>query len=115
MDFGYDATTQDYRERLLAFMDAHVYPQEAEFYATVGKQGDYWAWSRDPILRDLQGKARGEGLWNLFMPTGKPDSGGSADAPALETGDLATLSVALRVLRNLVAQGQGDVTRGHGG
>jgi glutamate dehydrogenase len=34
---------------------------------------------------------------------------------ALETGDLATLSVALRVLRNLVAQGQGDVTRGHGG
>ena len=69
MDFGYDATTQDYRERLLAFMDAHVYPQEAEFYATVGKQGDYWAWSRDPILRDLQGKARGEGLWNLFMPT----------------------------------------------
>jgi glutamate dehydrogenase len=34
---------------------------------------------------------------------------------ALETGDLATLSVALRVLRNLVAQGQGDVTRGHAG
>ena len=69
MDFGYDATTQDYRERLLAFMDAHVYPREAEFYATVGRQGDYWAWSRDPILRDLQGKARAEGLWNLFMPT----------------------------------------------
>jgi len=69
MDFGYDATTQDYRERLLAFMDAHVYPQEAAFYATVGRQGDYWAWSRDPILRDLQGKARAEGLWNLFMPT----------------------------------------------
>ena len=69
MDFGYDATTQDYRERLLAFMDAYVYPQEADFYATVGKQGDYWAWSRDPILRELQGKARAEGLWNLFMPT----------------------------------------------
>jgi acyl-CoA dehydrogenase len=69
MDFGYDATTQDYRERLLAFMDAHVYSREAKFYATVGRQGDYWAWSRDPILRDLQGKARAEGLWNLFMPT----------------------------------------------
>ena len=40
MDFGFDAVTQDYRERLLAFMDAHVYPREAEFYATVGKQGD---------------------------------------------------------------------------
>ena len=68
MDFAFDAVTQDYRERLLAFMDAHVYPQEAEFYATVGRQGDYWAWSRDPILRDLQAKARAEGLWNLFLP-----------------------------------------------
>jgi acyl-CoA dehydrogenase len=69
MDFGFDATTQDYRERLLAFIDAHVYPREAEFYATVGTQGDYWAWSRDPILRELQAKARAEGLWNLFLPT----------------------------------------------
>ncbi|MEY3733398.1 MAG: hypothetical protein RL347_757 [Actinomycetota bacterium] len=68
MDFGYDAVTQDYRERLLSFMDAHVYPREAEFHATVGRQGDYWAWSRDPILRELQGKARAEGLWNLFLP-----------------------------------------------
>ncbi len=68
MDFGFDATTQDFRERLLAFMDAHVYPREAEFYATVGRQGDYWAWSRDPILRELQAKARAEGLWNLFLP-----------------------------------------------
>jgi acyl-CoA dehydrogenase len=80
MDFGFDAVTQDYRERLLAFMDAHVYPREAEFYATVGKQGDYWAWSRDPILRELQGKARAEGLWNLFLPGGKHDSGGAASA-----------------------------------
>lgn len=80
MDFGFDAVTQDYRERLLAFMDAHVFPREAEFYATVGKQGDYWAWSRDPILRELQGKARAEGLWNLFLPDGKHDSGGAASA-----------------------------------
>ena len=68
MDFGYDAITEDYRARLLAFMDAHVYPREAEFHATVGRQGDYWAWSRDPILRDLQAQARAEGLWNLFLP-----------------------------------------------
>ncbi len=33
---------------------------------------------------------------------------------ALETGDLATLSVALRVLRNLVAQGQGQSWSGGG-
>ena len=49
MDFGFDTVTQDFRARLLAFMDAHVYPREAEFSSTVGRQGDYWAWSRDPI------------------------------------------------------------------
>ena len=68
MDFGFDAVTADYRERLLAFMDEYVYPREAEFYATVGRQGDYWAWSRDPILRELQSTARAAGLWNLFLP-----------------------------------------------
>lgn len=68
MDFEFDAVTRDYRERLTAFMDAHVYPREGEFHATVGRDGDYWAWSRDPILRDLQDKARAEGLWNLFLP-----------------------------------------------
>ena len=70
VDFGFDEVTDEYRERLLAFMDAHVYPNEERFYATVGRGGpdDYWAWSRDPILRDLQGKAREQGLWNLFLP-----------------------------------------------
>ena len=68
MDFGFDTVTQDFRARLLAFMDAHVYPREAEFSSTVGRQGDYWAWSRDPILRELQAKAQAEGLWNLFLP-----------------------------------------------
>ena len=29
MDFAFDATTEDYRKRLLAFMDEHVYPAEA--------------------------------------------------------------------------------------
>ena len=31
MDFGWDATTQQWRERLLAFMDEHVYPAEPVF------------------------------------------------------------------------------------
>ncbi len=68
MDFAFDATTQDYRERLLAFMDAHVYPNEATYYEQVSQLDDYWAWSRTPILRDLQAKAREQGLWNLFLP-----------------------------------------------
>lgn len=68
MDFALDATTQEYRERLTAFMDAHVYPNEREFSEQVDALPDRWAWSRAPILRDLQAKAREAGLWNLFLP-----------------------------------------------
>ena len=68
MDFALDATTQEYRERLTAFMDAHVYPNERVFPAQVDALPDRWAWSRAPILRDLQAKAREAGLWNLFLP-----------------------------------------------
>jgi hypothetical protein len=28
MEFGFDAKTEDYRKRLLSFMDEHVYPAE---------------------------------------------------------------------------------------
>ncbi|MFF5233080.1 acyl-CoA dehydrogenase family protein [Dactylosporangium sp. NPDC000521] len=51
MDFRYDAVTEAYRERLLAFMDEHVYPAE-------GAQG---------VLGELRRKARELGLWNLFL------------------------------------------------
>jgi alkylation response protein AidB-like acyl-CoA dehydrogenase len=58
MDFGFDATTEDYRKRLFAFMDEHVYPAEA------GWRSD--GWSPPPMLAGLQAAARGAGLWNLF-------------------------------------------------
>jgi alkylation response protein AidB-like acyl-CoA dehydrogenase len=63
MDFGFDAKTEDYRKRLLAFMDEYVYPAEAEFDA--GYQHD---WSPPPVIGRLQAQARLAGLWNLFLP-----------------------------------------------
>ncbi|MCA2218690.1 acyl-CoA dehydrogenase family protein [Jidongwangia harbinensis] len=60
MDFGFDDTTEDYRKRLLAFMDEHVYPAEAGFHAD--------GWRPPPILADLKAAARRAGLWNLFLP-----------------------------------------------
>jgi len=68
MDFAFDATTEDYRQRLLAFMDEQVYPNESTYYEQVSQLDDYWAWSRTPILRELQAQARQQGLWNLFLP-----------------------------------------------
>jgi acyl-CoA dehydrogenase len=62
MDFEFDATTEDYRKRLLAFMDEHVYPAESGYHAA----GD--GWEPPAVLKDLQAKARDAGLWNLFLP-----------------------------------------------
>ena len=61
MEFGFDARTEDYRKRLLAFMDEHVYPVESSFAAHDG-------WGPPPLLSRLQTQARLAGLWNLFLP-----------------------------------------------
>jgi acyl-CoA dehydrogenase len=58
MDFGFDATTEDYRTRLLAFMDEHVYPAEAGWHSE--------GWAAPASLAGLQAAARDAGLWNLF-------------------------------------------------
>ncbi|WP_329258816.1 acyl-CoA dehydrogenase family protein [Actinoallomurus sp. NBC_01490] len=66
MDFGFDATTGDYRNRLLEFMDAHVYPAEPVYAAQAAERTD--PWSTPPVIEDLKAEARKRGLWNLFMP-----------------------------------------------
>jgi acyl-CoA dehydrogenase len=58
MDFGFDATTEDYRKRLLAFMDEHVYPAEPGWHSE--------RWAPPAALAALQAAARDAGLWNLF-------------------------------------------------
>ena len=68
MDFAFDSVTTQWRDRLELFMDEHVYPNEVLFSTQVEEQADRWAWSRTPILSDLQARARQQGLWNLFMP-----------------------------------------------
>jgi acyl-CoA dehydrogenase len=66
MDFEFDAKTIELRDRLLEFMDSHVYPAEPVFAEQVEAAAD--AWSRPPIMAELQGQARARGLWNLFLP-----------------------------------------------
>ncbi|MCW2859546.1 MAG: fadE31 [Actinoallomurus sp.] len=66
MDFGFDATTSDYRDRLLEFMDSHVYPAEPVYAAQAAERTDPWA--TPPVIEDLKAEARKRGLWNLFLP-----------------------------------------------
>jgi acyl-CoA dehydrogenase len=75
MDFGYDDRTRELRERLLAFMDEHIYPAEPTFRQQAeAAAGDGRPWERVPVTAELKAEARRRGLWNLFL-TGK-----SADA-----------------------------------
>jgi acyl-CoA dehydrogenase len=60
MEFGFDATTEDYRKRLLAFMDEHVYPAEPSYEAD--------GWGPPPVLLAVKNEAKSRGLWNLFLP-----------------------------------------------
>jgi len=53
------------RDRLLAFMDEHIYPNEGTYRQQVG-EGDRW--QPTPILEALKPKARETGLWNMFLP-----------------------------------------------
>jgi acyl-CoA dehydrogenase len=65
MDFAFDAKTLELRERLLAFMDTHIYPNEHAFEQQVAAGPP---WSTPPMMDDLKKAARAAGLWNLFLP-----------------------------------------------
>ena len=68
MDFAYDGRTQEWRERLLAFMAEHVFPAEpvfAEQTAAAARSG--FPWQRPPVVAELKAEARRRGLWNLFL------------------------------------------------
>ena len=69
MNFDYSPKVQQMRERLLAFFDEHIYPNEARFLAEVEAnraKGD--AWIPTELIEELKPKARAAGLWNLFLP-----------------------------------------------
>ena len=65
MDFEFSRKTREYLERLGAFMDAHVYPNEPRYREELDRGG---RWAEPPLIGELQQKARAEGLWNLFLP-----------------------------------------------
>ncbi|MFC0315287.1 acyl-CoA dehydrogenase family protein [Gordonia phosphorivorans] len=68
MEFAYDATTEQYRQNLLEFMDEHIYPAEPVFAAQLAELDDRWDWDSVPVLAELRAEARRRGLWNLFLP-----------------------------------------------
>jgi len=52
--------------RLTQFMEQHIYPNEAEFAAQRESASERFA--PLPLVEELKQRARGEDLWNLFVP-----------------------------------------------
>jgi acyl-CoA dehydrogenase len=71
MDFGYDARTEELRERLTAFMTERIYPAEPVLRDQVAQAAAGGRrWERPPVMAELKAEARRRGLWNLFLPRG---------------------------------------------
>ncbi|MFN5048499.1 acyl-CoA dehydrogenase family protein [Roseateles sp.] len=69
MHFDYSPKVQQLRERLLAFFEQHIYPNERRFHEEVEanrRGGNAWVPTR--LIEELKPLAREAGLWNLFLP-----------------------------------------------
>ena len=86
MDFALTDRCQELQERLLAFMDDHVYPAESVYAEQLTAAGDPHA--HPPVMEELKDRARELGLWNLFLPHGDPELG----APGLSNVEYAPLA-----------------------
>ena len=70
MDFAPSAKTQDYLQRLQAFLAEHVSPREAEYRREVAAMAgaDWTQWREPGQMAEWKAQARAAGLWNLFLP-----------------------------------------------
>jgi acyl-CoA dehydrogenase len=76
MDFSYSPKTQALRERVMAFMDEHVFPNEHRYHQEqAANTAAGTRWKPLPLIEELKPKARAAGLWNLFLPESERGSG----------------------------------------
>jgi acyl-CoA dehydrogenase len=76
MNFDYSPKVQALREKVLAFFDEHIYPNEAVFHEEVERnRANGNPWVPTEIVEQLKVKAREAGLWNLFLPASERGAG----------------------------------------
>ncbi len=89
MNFSMSEKQAHWRDRVIAFMNEHVYPAEATYDAQMEAFGAN-RWQVVPVLEELKAKAKKAGLWNLFLPHDsaarrQPVPGRRADQPRIRT------------------------------
>lgn len=67
LDFSYSQKVVELQEKLTAFMEANIYPNERTYEQQLNEQETRWS-AVPPIMEELKEKAKAEGLWNLFLP-----------------------------------------------
>jgi len=65
MNFEYSPRVKELQNKLIAFMNEHIYPNEKAWYDHCNGPN---RWQPVPIIEELKPKARAAGLWNLFLP-----------------------------------------------
>jgi acyl-CoA dehydrogenase len=74
MNFSYSEKVVKLQERVIKFMEEHVYPNEKVYKEQLNQQKTRWS-GVPPIMEELKQKAKAEGLWNLFLPESEYGSG----------------------------------------
>jgi len=74
MEFAYSPRCQEYLDKLRAFMDARVYPNESTYSEQLAGFGSN-RWQVLPIIEELKAEAKAAGLWNLFLPESDDGAG----------------------------------------
>lgn len=72
MFFPFSDRALELQQRLKAFMDEHIYPNESKF---IGGKDEGDRWKPLSIIEELKAKARAKGLWNLFLPDSEYGAG----------------------------------------
>jgi acyl-CoA dehydrogenase len=73
MDFEPSQRCSEFKERLTAFMDEHVYPAEELYERQRHESGD--PHHQPAVMETLKVRAREAGLWNMFLPDPEQGAG----------------------------------------
>jgi acyl-CoA dehydrogenase len=71
VNFEFSEKVKELQQRLQAFMDEHIYPNERRFQDEVERN----RWTPTRLIDELKPKARAAGLWNLFLPNDENGAG----------------------------------------
>ena len=74
MDFSPSPRAAELVDLVAAFVRDEIEPVAAEYHRQVSEAAASGTWTESPLLDELRGKARAQGLWNLFLPAEHGDA-----------------------------------------